>query len=523
MAQGNAAAYNDLLQLSKDLHQLERTSLPNGVPDYRSQTIVSTQQKLGQYKNRLVKIDTAGWLTPQQVDYMLVLAEINALEFNCRILKPWVRDPAFYAIVFAEQSDVPDHEGPTSFAAVELWQYSFPLVGADEAKLTKELGVIPALYEQAKTNLTGNARDLWEAGTEDVKNQLTVLDSLEKKVAGNGPGLKAAIAAAKKASSSFVAWLEKELPKKNGPSGIGKGNYNWFLHHVLMENFNWEDEVTLLKRELARAYTSLQLEREHNRSLPELKAFSSPVEFAEQTDLQVKKLMGFLKDKNIMPVVDYMEPAMRKHIGTYVEADKRNFFDNISYRAPAVLYSHSTHWFEIARLKLAPHSNPLRAKALPYNMWMQRSEGLATAMEEIFMHAGLWDDTPRARELVWIMLAQRCARGLASLYAQANMINFAQARKFQVEWTPQGWTGNEKLVGFEQLLYLRQPGYGTSYVSGKYFIEQLMMDISRKDGAGFKLYNFFEAFYNVGILPVSLVRWELTGDGEEVRKAVSGK
>ena len=127
-----------------------------------------------------------------------------------------------------------------------------------------------------------------------------------------------------------------------------------------------------------------------------------------------------------------MEPALRKHIGEYIPEDKRNFFANISFRAPGILYSHSTHWFEIARLTEEPHPDFIRTKPLPYNMWMQRSEGLATFMEETFMHAGLWDDNPRARELVWIMLAQRCARGLASLYAQANMINYEQARKFQV-------------------------------------------------------------------------------------------
>ena len=167
------------------------------------------------------------------------------------------------------------------------------------------------------------------------------------------------------------------------------------------------------------------------------------------------------------------------------------FFANISNRAPEVLFAHSTHWFEIARLTKDPHRDVLRKDALPYNMWMQRSEGLATCMEETFMHAGLWDDNPRARELVWIMLAQRCARGLASLYAQANMINYEAARKFQVNWTPRGWTGDESLVGFEQHLYLRQPGYGTSYVTGKYFIERLMMDMGRLQGINFKLYNFF--------------------------------
>ena len=139
------------------------------------------------------------------------------------------------------------------------------------------------------------------------------------------------------------------------------------------------------------------------------------------------------------------------------------------------------------------------------------------------MHAGLWDDNPRARELVWIMLAQRCARGLASLYAQANMINYEQARKFQVEWTPKGWTGDESLVGFEQQLYLRQPGYGTSYVTGKYLIEHLMMDMGRKQLNNFKLYNFFDEFYATGIIPVSLVRWQMTGNDDEIKSINENK
>ena len=108
---------------------------------------------------------------------------------------------------------------------------------------------------------------------------------------------------------------------------------------------------------------------------------------------------------------------------------------------------------------------------------------MATAMEEIILHAGYYDDNPRAREIVWIMLAQRCARGLASLYAQANQFDLKQAKAFQVEWTPRGWMRPDlDLLGFEQQLYLRQPGYGTSYVTGKYLIEQTIMERSHAAG-----------------------------------------
>ncbi len=518
-AQTNSANYSSLLQLGKELHMLERTCLPTGVPDYRSQTIVKIQQTLLQHKIRHAKMDTTGWSTEQRVDYVLLLAEMNALDYNCRILQPWVRDPAFYAILFDEQSDTPDHEGPTSFAAIELWKYTFPLTTEAENKLTEQLKIIPPLYEQAKINLTGNVKDLWSAGMGNIKDQIRMLEDLEKKTITNSKALKDAIANAKNASVQLIAWLKKQLPKKNGPSGIGKENYTWHLRNVLMVPFSWEEEVTLLNRELTRAYASLQLEQERNRKLPELKAYSNADEFKAGTDASVKKIMNFLKQQEILPVKDYMEPALRNHIGNFTPENNRNFFANIMHSEPGVLYSHSTHWFEIARLTEEPHTSELRKTALPYNMWMQRSEGLATAMEEIFMHAGLWDDNPRARELVWIMLAQRCARGLASLYAQANMINYEQARKFQVEWTPKGWTGDESLVGFEQHLYLRQPGYGTSYVTGKYFIERLMMDMGRQQGKEFKLYNFFDAFYNAGVIPVSLVRWQMTGIDDEIKNS----
>ena len=135
-----------------------------------------------------------------------------------------------------------------------------------------------------------------------------------------------------------------------------------------------------------------------------------------------------------------------------------------------------------------PHPSPIRRGPLLYNIWDSRAEGMATAMEEFMLHAGLYDDKPRAREIVWIMLAQRAARGLASLYAQANIFDLKQAKAFQVEWTPRGWMRPDlDLLGFEQQLYLRQPGYGTSYVTGKHLLDDLMRVRAHQLGADFSL------------------------------------
>ena len=110
------------------------------------------------------------------------------------------------------------------------------------------------------------------------------------------------------------------------------------------------------------------------------------------------------------------------------------------------------------------------------------------------------------------MLAQRCARGLASLYAQANEFDMKQAKAFQVEWTPRGWMRPDlDLLGFEQQLYLRQPGYGTSYVTGKYLIDELIAERAKQLGDAFTLRGFFDEVNAAGLIPVSLIRRQITG------------
>jgi hypothetical protein len=99
------------------------------------------------------------------------------------------------------------------------------------------------------------------------------------------------------------------------------------------------------------------------------------------------------------------------------------------------------------------------------------------------------------------MLAQRAARGLASLHAQANEFTIKEAKDFQVKWTPRGWMRPDlDLLGFEQQLYLRQPGYGTSYVTGKYLLERLMQDRARELGDSFTLRRWFDELNGAGMI-----------------------
>jgi hypothetical protein len=134
-------------------------------------------------------------------------------------------------------------------------------------------------------------------------------------------------------------------------------------------------------------------------------------------------------------------------------------------------------------------------------------------MEEVLMHTGMYDDEPRGREIVWIMLANRAARGLASLYVQSNDLTAAQAGEFHARWTPRKWSDPKSdLVAFEQLIYLRQPGYGTSYITGKLGFDRLISDYMAQledEGKPFDLPEFFRRFNAAGIMPFPLIEAEM--------------
>ena len=516
-------SYETLTELFADWREFESPPPLDGAPDYTADRFAAAYEEFAGFRARLDAIDASGWPIEQQVDWHLVNAEMNGFDFNHRVLKPWVRDPAFYQSIWTYKSDVPAHEGPTHHAVLELWTYEFPLSPGEEQRMIGDLQVISPLMRQAQGNLTGNARDLWVAGIRNIRSQRDRLDSILE-MAGDGASaaLTEAVAAAQAATDELVTWLEEQAPSKTGPSGLGKDQYTWYQQQVHYLPLTWEQEVDLLQRELDRAWSSLKLEEHRNRTLPQQVAAASPEEYDRLADASATRLMAWLADEQVMHVKDNMDPALREHLGAFVPVETRNFFWIAAHFDPTPLYTHFYHWWELAQMRDEPHSSPIRRGALLYNIFDSRNEGTATGVEEMFMHAGLYDVNPRSRELVWIMLAQRAARGLGSLYAHANQMTMAEAGTVHVDWTPRGWMGTEReLMEFEQQLYLRQPGYGTSYVTGKYLLERLLAHRTKQtenDETPYTLRDFYAELNDAGSVPIALVHWQLTGDDADVRK-----
>ena len=513
--------FEDLVSLFADWRAFQKPKLVDGVPDYTATAMAAQHRELGKYQQRLAAIGLVGWPINQRVDWHLVRAEMNGLDFDHRVLKPWATNPAFYVTVFADQSDQPAREGPHTAGAVELWTYTFPLSATDAARVAAGLRTIPALLTQARSNLTGNAHDLWTFSAGDVREQSATLANLETKLGKDAsPALLTDLRRAKAATDSFSTWLAAKIPTKTGPSGIGVANYDWYLKNVQLVPYTWHDEVQLMERELARARSSLALTEQRNHDLPALVPISTSDEHTRRFAAAVDEYMAFLRDRNILTVKPWMGPALQARVGGF-SAGPHEFFTEVDYRDPEVMRTHGYHWFDLGRMANEPHASAIRRGPLLYNIFDTRTEGHATGWEEMMLNAGMFDARPRTRELIYILLAERAARALGDLRMQSNELTLEQASVFASENTPRGWLRlDANTVRGEQHLYLQQPAYGTSYVVGKIAVETLMSDRARELGDRFSMREFMDAFDSVGLIPVTLVRWEVMGRPDEAVRRV---
>ena len=140
----------------------------------------------------------------------------------------------------------------------------------------------------------------------------------------------------------------------------------------------------MLQRELERSLASLRLEEMRNRAAPPIPEISDPAAYkamalqAERAALQAAGRCRVHCRQALLPL-----GACSSQLGDYTPPDKRNFFTHVTALDPLPLSSHQFHWIELARLRHEPHPSPIRRVAPLFNIYADRSEGLATAMEEM--------------------------------------------------------------------------------------------------------------------------------------------
>jgi hypothetical protein len=507
--------YEDLVSLFKEFRDFHKPKITNGVPDYSAVAIEEQRRGLKRFQERLAAMDISAWPASQQVDYHLVRAEMNGMDFYHRVLRPWSRDPCFY---------LPSQGGAGPVIRINLRiPDSLPLPEDKTDEFRKQLKAIPEIYEQAKKNLTEGAKDFAILAIWSAKEESTEYHKLADWLTKYHPDLATEATRAQKAVENYGLWIEENIDRMTAKAGVGKENYNWWLKNVHLFPYTWEDCLDIVEREDNRVITFLKLEENRNRKLPPIKPVSSQEEYRESVKESLDHVMQFLIEGEIFTVQDYL--TTDDYFGSWHGFDNpwpdhHDYFFNFSHRESLPEETHECVGHHFDDLRHQHDERPIRGTQRLYEIDWIRSEGFAFGLEELLMHAGYLDFRPRrGREVVYEQAAFRTCRALADLRMHSHEYTLEEAMAFAVKCAPHG----ELLEGSPHLNYemqttLRYVGWHMGMVVGKVQFMKLFRDRAKQLGDEFNLRQFMDEYLAAGMIPMSLIRWEMTGLEDEIKE-----
>ncbi len=519
--QRETPGYAALVKLYEEFREFALPRMNDGIPDYSAPAMARQLNALPGYMKRLRDIDDSDWPVEQRVDYMVVLAEMRGLEFQHRVVEPWRRDPAFYSTT--NLGFGPKMHG--AFPAPEP-----PVRDAEEAaEIERRLRRVPAVLAQARDNLDDPRGDLARLAIMQKEIEENLFNRVARDADGQFPDLAEAARTAAGAVAEFSAWLrdiESDLPPHGG---VGREEYDWFLRHVMLFPYDWDEIRHVGEREYQRSMAFLKMEQHRNRDADDIDVLSTLDEFMRRQNEADEDLLEFLSSEGILTVPDYLVPPGEgpyvlpadrdpERPGLFDEPISPHFFFQASFRDPRPLRAHNVPGHRFDNLLRQRDDRPIRGQQRLFFVDGIRVEGWAFYLEEMVLQTGFYDERPRTREINYILQAKRAARVKPELMMHANRWTYDEALESLVTRTPYWMEPGDAIAQFDIELYLRQPGYGMGYYLGKVELEKLLADVALAQGDDFDLGAFHDSFLAAGRVPISLIRWEMTGDDSEIKR-----
>ena len=522
--------YQDLVKIFQDFRAIQKPSITDGVPDYSPKAMAHQKASLDNLQAQLGLIDTAGWSVSDRVEYHLVKAEMNGLEFYHMVLKPWSRDPGFYL-------QTQDGAGPTR--AAYFYIDEFPIKDEELTEARIKLIALPEVLSQAKKNLTDGAGDLAYSALHYLHYEIILYERIYKKIKEHHPELESIAAKALEAVKEYDSWLKENKSKMTAQAGVGKDNYNWWMKNVQLVPYTWDELYDIIMREDDRLLTMVALERNRNRDLPELKPVSSREEHAQQKIEALKHVMKFTEAESLFAIPEWI--GFEEYLGganalatgwndafanSYVGSGEtsewpgiRDFFHQTADREPLPEQTHEFIGHHLDHGYNRRDTRVILGAERQYAIEMIRLEGWAFWLEEMMMHAGYLDGkSARSREIVYWQAAFRTCRAVADLKMHSNEFSLQDAIDYVAECAPNGWNiPNGPHAWYEMQTNLRYVGWHMGMVIGKLAMNQLIAERIRQQGNDFTYKGFFEEYFAAGIIPMALIQWQLTGNDNEIK------
>jgi hypothetical protein len=513
--------YQDLVQLFDEflkwrddvaiVGELSDSGAWRGIEDWSDRAVAARRTRMNEFLRRIADMNVAAWSRPQQAEYLAVRAKLDEQNFLLNVSKPWERDPGFYV----------DRMLAVTF--VDL-----PLAGAKLESARRQLRGIPVLVQEAKRNLDNVAADYADLALHNLSAADGVghghpyratppagvvgwYDDLLGRVSRQ-PELRDDVLRARSAVLDFQNWLKGNRPRMTAQAGVGEDNFNWYLKNVKLMPYTAHDIVLLGERELDRLWAMHAIERNRNRNLPELQPAATAEEYQRRIQRTDRKVREFLVKENFITIPPYIK-ELDTNVPWIVRPQGRNFWEEIQYRDPAPDHIHAVipgHRFD--GVIEDNNTHPIRGRITDG----ARTEGWGVYLEEAMQRAGYFDeDLPRGRELIDLFGIFRAARVPADVWLQLNQMTVNDVIRYWRERVPYL---DENVSRVDAEIYLRRPpGYGLGYTIGMVQMQQLVGDRKRQRGDAFDLKKFHDEFMAQGRLPLSVIRWEMTGLDDEVR------
>ncbi|WP_439545877.1 DUF885 family protein [Sandarakinorhabdus sp.] len=482
-----------------------------GLPDFTPQTIARQNLELNALMARVEDMNVASFSRAEQADWLAVRSKMAQQMFWLQVSKPFSRDPGYYV----DQMLYPP--------MTEL-----PVSGADKDRLQARLKMIPLIAEQGKRTLTEAAADYADLALYNLENADGVghnhpwrpvppagvigwFDDMAVRAKEKQPELIPEIMAARAAAIQFRDWLKANRPKMTAKAGIGEARYNWYLKNVKLLPYNTDQLYVLGARESQRLWSIHALEEHRNRKQPPLLPAATKEDYDRRKADTKAAITKWLTDEEIITI-----PAdignLYVNVPWIERQGGRNFWEEVQYRDPTPDLLHATvpgHAFDGAMGKRDTH--PIRSRIGDG----VRAEGWGVYLEEAAQKLGFLADRPRTRELIDIFGIFRAVRVAGDIDLQLNRKGVKEIVEEWRQMTP--WL-DENVARVDAEIYLRRPpGYGIGYTVGMIEMQKLLADVRFQEGDKFELKRFHDRVMTIGRIPMSLIRYDMTGRDDEVK------
>ncbi|MGD8305385.1 MAG: DUF885 family protein [Ignavibacteria bacterium] len=511
-----------------DIPRVER---PNGwKPDYSPAAINEYREKYIEFKTELNNLPREGWTRSDSVDFLLMHSAIERVNWELNVLKLPNRNPDFYV-----------HQ--TLGAVYELLIIHTPITYERAKEIIIRFNSIPKTIEYAKVNLTEGIApfaDIALINLTDIGFRLyKVRDTLNEifPVELNAQ-LNSAIELSVMALEDYSEWLTKEKSGMQNSFNVGKEGYEYFLKKVALMPYSADELLLMGKQEWDRSVAFDIYEKERNKYLLPLRLFGSAeeqIEVAKQNEEEIRK---FLEEKDIMTVPDWVAHYRFVKIPSYISALTMGVRDDLtsetrldedSYRyieeplpslgyfalsmakdpRPIIIHEGIPgHYFQLV-LSWA-NENPIRRRYFDSGA----NEGIGFYVEELLLQYGLFEDSPKSREIIYSFMRLRALRVDVDINLAIGNYTIEDAGRYLAATVPMDLTTGIQEAGF----FAYNPGQAITYQIGKLQIMKFIAEARIVLGDDFNLRDFHDYMMKNGNVPIALMRYEYLGLDDELEE-----